>query len=47
MTKEEIKNYIKENLSISVYESDYDFIKEVDIILCIEGEEINRERLFG
>lgn len=45
MTKEELSEYIKDNLSISIYETDYDTIKEVDIILYLEGEEVDRDTI--
>ena len=45
MTKEELSEYIKDNLSISIYETDYDTLREVDIIIYFNGEEADRETI--
>lgn len=45
MTKEELHDYILENLSLSVCETEYDTIKEIDIVLYFNGDEADRETI--
>ena len=41
MTKEELHEYLKESLSLSIDLSGYGDTEEIDIILCLEGEDIS------